>query len=114
VKFSKMIRNLFVEMMFSLRELAVHSRVTLRKAGQVDSWGRRLNNLARRDVGAPSRLASIQIYGSNGLSNVAFARTGFWAFCSPYCNDKMIREEFGNDFPILHRFIQAGAALGHC
>src|SRR5438874_5380383 len=37
---------------FQLCERAIRSRVTLRKAGQVEpSGGKRLNNLARRDIG---------------------------------------------------------------
>ena len=32
--------------------------VTLRKVGQVDLWGRRLNNLARADLAAPARPVS--------------------------------------------------------
>ena len=36
--------------------------VTLRKVGQVDLWGRRLNNLARADVAALAHARSIRIF----------------------------------------------------
>jgi hypothetical protein len=61
-KFPKIFPELvLVEMNLQLCERAVRSRVTLRKEGQVELLGRRLNNLARADLAAPREAVSIEI-----------------------------------------------------
>ena len=61
------------------------------------SLGRRLNNLARRDVGAPPRMASIQIMPWNGSPNVAFPELDAGPFVLHTARRKRFEETGMND-----------------
>ena len=71
-KFPKIFGKLVRKDDFQLCEQAVRSRVALRKEGQVELLGRRLNNLARRDVGLPAATVSTQFW--RGKRSHVFAR----------------------------------------